>query len=112
MSPFELGQFIGAFVPCVLLRALGGWLAKAWSPSVTRLAFLNLLSFLLASWLMAHGSAISRGELTGHALIPLSMLHVYLLPQLIVFLVDVGLYFVRHRKPTREEAVVRKEPTF
>jgi len=112
MLVFELGQFVGALVPCTLLRLLAGWVARAWPPSVPRLVFLNLFSFLVASWLMAHGTALSEG---GKSLVSLSTLHVYLLPQCLVLLIDLLVHYKRGFKGAQnpeKEAIARKEPTF
>jgi hypothetical protein len=106
---FWVGAFIGATALCFILRAILGWLASGWPRSVTRIAALNAFGFLFASWAYAHGLSLSRSQ----DFVELSALHFYFLPQCVIFIVDLCLYFVRRGKGAdSEKASVRTEPTF
>jgi hypothetical protein len=109
MTPYEIGQFAGGIGACAVLRVLLGGLAAKWPSSVMRLVFLNLFSFFVASWLYAHGTAISAAQDT----VKLSVLHVYFFPQLVIFGVDLCVYFLQlKRGKVEKDPPVRVEPNF
>jgi hypothetical protein len=109
MTPYELGHFVGGFVACLVLRALLEAFARSWPSGVARIAFLNLTAFLLASWLYAHGTALSEER----NLVPLSTMHQYFFPQLAVFITELSAYLFRRKKEDDEAVQVssRIEPT-
>jgi hypothetical protein len=103
---FSVGLFLGATGACLLLRSILGWLATGWPRTLTRIAVLNVFAFLLASWLYAHGLSLSRSQ----DFTEISALHTYFLPQCVIFILDVCLYFLRRGKEP-EKVPVRIEPT-
>jgi hypothetical protein len=111
MTPYEIGQFVGGIAALAVVRFLVGGFVPKWPPSVTRLVFINLFSFLLASWLYAHGTAISAAQDT----VELSALHIYFFPQLVIFGIDLCVYFLRLKgkmSKVEKDHPVRVEPTF
>lgn len=105
MTPYEIGQFVGAAFACGVLRAILGWVAAKWPPSVTRLAFVNLFSFFVASWLYAHGISLSAAQ----DIVKISVLHAYFFPQLVIFSIDLCVYFFRLRFRLRRSGEVEKD---
>ena len=109
MTPSQIGFFAGALFACACLTSLLEWISRGWPRSLTRLLFINLFSFLLASWLYAHGTAISASQW----LVNISTLHAYFLPQVVVLVVGFFIFWGRKRPEVEEDiVVVRKDPTF
>ena len=108
MTEYEIGLLLGRFVACVAARVLLGFVARGWPASVARVAVLNLFSFFLVSWIAAHGA------LDGRAVVEIAQLHVYFLPQVAVFMLDVAAHFVRSRRrpKTSQTGPERIEPSF
>jgi hypothetical protein len=81
---------------------------REWQRSLTRLIFINLFSFLLASWLYAHGTALSAEQ----KFVNISTLHLYFLPQLIILIIGIIIFRLRKCGEVEQDVVVRKEPTW
>src|SRR5215475_9155357 len=101
MNLFQIGFFAGGLFACALLTALLEWVSRDWPRSLTRLLFINLFSFVLASWLYAHGTAVSAAS----SLINVSTLHAYFLPQVVVLIAGLVIFWGRKR-PEAEEDIV------
>ena len=109
MTLSQIGFFAGAFFACACLTGLLEWMSRDWPRSLTRLLFINLFSFLLASWLYAHGTAISAAQ----SLVNISTLHAYFWPQVVILVAGIVIFWGRKRPEVEEDIlVVRKEPTF
>ena len=112
MTAHQIGFFIGGLFACAVLTGLLSWILRDWQQSLKRLVFINLFSFLLASWFNAHGTAVSLTE----SLVDISTLHAYFWPQAVVLVVGIVIYWGRKTRKAEQEVIeqgaIRKEPTF